>query len=138
LSRGAQTNALSLTRPNLARAPRAARIQRQGARLAGASAEGSHCGGPLRHLRQRPAAMRAKTCTAAADRDPITKTKFSKPKWTIEYPTHLADVMPPRCASRRRIPCLPEHPSLVHFLFRTLPSDFIYLPASRRILEIIL
>ena len=41
-------------------------------------------------------------------------------------------------AGRAIIPCLPEHPSLVHFLFRTLPSDFIYLPASRRILEIIL
>jgi hypothetical protein len=36
------------------------------------------------------------------------------------------------------ISCVTEHPSLVTFLFGTLPSNFTYLPASRRILEIIL
>jgi hypothetical protein len=36
------------------------------------------------------------------------------------------------------IPCLTDTGVLVTFLFRTLPSNFIFLPASRRILKIIL
>jgi hypothetical protein len=35
-------------------------------------------------------------------------------------------------------PCVTEYPSLDAFLFRKLPSYFIYVPASQRILEIIL
>jgi hypothetical protein len=36
------------------------------------------------------------------------------------------------------IPCVTEYPGLGDFLFGLLPSDFIHLPASQRILEIIL
>jgi hypothetical protein len=53
-------------------------------------------------------------------------------------PSHCTRSTPHHHNSLVTIPCVTEHPSLVHFLFRTLPRDFIYLPASRRILKIIL